>query len=295
MQRLTQHLMGMIRVAVFGAAILACVAGVTLHKAEAKLAESLRGFGDELAAVPGFSPHSAPREILFNGLALKMFSASTPLEVPAALDRFQSLCHSVGQIELPEAVRRRLADNVPNGSIPSLGTIRRDSDSEGFIGCIDLGSRLDGEGLLGRLKEFGTTYNLRALGQLRYAQARRTHGKTTLIVYWTEGDTKLKELFPKDGDAAGRDLVDVPRPPASQRRFSAFESGMPYGIAGYAIPRGGQSKILESYGLQLRDEGWRTFEPKNNTFIAEKAGRRVLVGLSAGQGEKTILSLFDLG
>ncbi|HEY5955671.1 MAG TPA: hypothetical protein VIV60_03915, partial [Polyangiaceae bacterium] len=220
-----QRILGLLRVLGLAICILAAAIAYCVRRAEAKLIESLRGFGDDLARLGELTPHSTPHQLMLNGVTLRLVTASTPLAVPAALDRFQSLCHTVGDLDLPATLKQKLQAEAVATSSASLGVLRNDTDEAGVLGCVDLGAGLTFEGFLSRLKEFGNDFNLKTLGQMRYAKAQRYGDRTNLVMFWTEGDMKLKELFPKVGDAPGRDLTLVPRPKAGQRLLSAYEEG----------------------------------------------------------------------
>jgi hypothetical protein len=275
--------------------ILAIAFGYCLRRAEAKLVESLRGFGDELATVGEMSPHSAPRQLMLNGVTLHVVTASTSLEVPAALDRFQSLCHSVGDLDLPATVRQKLQAEAAETASASLGVLRSDTAEEGVLGCIDLGAGQTSEGFLARLKDFGHDFNLKTLGQLRYAKARRHGDKTSLVMFWTEGDMKLKEIFPKAGDAPGRDIGGVPRPTTGRRLLSAYEDGAPYTFAAYNVTAPTTAKALDDYDHALRAQGFQTKVTKDGALLAEKAAKKLLARATERQRGHVILSLLDLG
>jgi hypothetical protein len=294
-----KHLLGMFRVLGLAATILVLVASVTLHQAEASLLESLRGFGDQIAQLHGFTPHSAPRRLVVNGLELRVMTVETSLGLAEALDKFQGLCRTVGQIDLAAAVRQKLENRAKDAPTDKTqlpwGVIRKNGEHDGFLACLDVGSGLDAEAFLAKLTEFGATGNLRSLGQLRYAMARRHAGKTTLLMLWTEGDTKFAELFPKQGDAPGNDPLEVPRPRDSRRLLSAFEQGLPYGLAAYAVEGKHRQDVANGYRAALGQSGWNTRVARHGTLIAEKAGRRLLVQVSERRRGLVVVSLSDLG
>src|SRR5512133_888208 len=190
--------------------LLAVVTVVTLRQAQAHFRETLSGFGRQLAGLGDTSPHSSSRKLFVNGLEIRIATISTPLEIADALDRFADLCHSVKNIDLPAQVREKLESSSTGTSLDSGGIVRQQGEADGYVGCLDIGRDMTAEGLVSHLLEFGRTQNLRSLGQLRYAVARRSANTTTLVVLWTEGDAKLNQLFPKDADAPGSDLFDVP-------------------------------------------------------------------------------------
>lgn len=283
---------------VVGVAMVLLALGVTLtaRSASAHLVESMRGLGDQITRLHELRPHSAPRRLVLNGLGLRVMTASTPLEIDEALDRFQSLCHSVVEVDLPATVRQRLAEQSRGAGLDSTGVIRRQAEHEGFLACINLDHTTDGEGLLARLKAFGATGNLRSLGQFRYALARRQADVTTLVMFWTEGDARLGEMFPREGDAPGRDLVAVPRPPEARRILSGFEEGLPYGFAVYeAAAAASPEEARNDYTAHLLGLGWRTQITSNGLVVAKNAGQTVVVRASENSARRVTLGLFAIG
>ena len=148
---------------------------------------------------------------------------------------------------------------------------------------------------MARLADFGKTGRLSSLGQFRYALARRHEGSTTLLLLWTEGDAKLAELFPKTGDAPGRDLPDLPRPKGGQRLLSAFEQGMPFGFVTYHLDGKTGKTVVGGYMALLAASGWNHSRLDHDTFLAEKSGRRVLVRVGERGAGRVVVSLSDLG
>lgn len=294
-KRLLASLRGALRVLGLALVLLGLATAMTLRKAQAKLAESLSGFGQQIARLHELSPDSAPRKLMLNGLELRMMTLSTSLDVKAALDRFGSVCHAVGQIDMPATVRQTLETATVPGVADSLGILRMDADTEGFLACIDLGEGLDAEGFLRRLRDFGESKNLRSLGQFRYGLARRTGDTTTLVLFWTEGDAKLTEMFPQSGDAPGRDLSGMPRPRGATRVLSAYEQGQPYGVANYRVEGSTHAQALDAYETLLASHGWITSRPKPAVVLARQSERSVVVSATQEPGQPVILSAADLG
>jgi hypothetical protein len=295
-----RRLISVLRVCVLALLMLGIASAWMLHKAQAALHESMRGFGDRAANLLGMFPHSAARKLVLNGLEIGVVTVATPLSVSDALDRFQSVCRTLAQVDLPTTVRQKLEQSAsleaPSNAANLLGgVIREDAAREGFLACLDLGPSVTGEALLGHLIDFGKTQNLSSLGQLRYALARRQAGTTTLLLLWTEGDAKLAELFPQTGDAPGRDLVEVPRPKDARRILAAFEQGAPYGLTTYRVEGQTTTAVIDAYEATLRERGWRRQFAKQGTLLFEKSGRRLLVRANARGALSVVVSLSDLG
>jgi hypothetical protein len=130
---------------------------------------------------------------------------------------------------------------------------------------------------------------------MRYALARRKADTTSLLLLWTEGDAKLSELFPAQGDAPGRELADVPRPEGGRRLLSAVEEGMPFGLATYEVQGRTLAKVTRDFSRRLAVGGWRTQPLKKGGIFAEKSGRRLVVLLRNNQERKVAVTISDLG
>ena len=286
---------GLLRVLGLAVVLLSSVGVVVAKRAEARMTEVLRGFGEQLVQLHDLSVHSAPRQLFVNGLRLGVVSASTALPVNEALDRFQSLCHGVRDLDVSATLRQKLAAPNLQDETNRAGVIREQTEHEGFVACIDAGERLDGEAWLNRLQVFGRTQDLSALGQMHYALARRHGETTTLVLFWTEGKAKLTELFKQGQDAPGRDLVDVPRPATGKRLLSAFEQGVPYGLAFYRVEDQPLAAVVAAYEANLREGGWRVEGTRKGAVKATKGDRSLLVRVRAGRESQVIVSLLDLG
>lgn len=286
---------GLLRVLGISTLMLTLVVGFSIRRADAQLKETILGFGRQLAGIQAFSSPAAPRSLYVNGLEIKTVTVATKLGVKDALDRFQGLCHSPGQVDLPKEVTHKLQGTETGSTLNQAGVVRRETNIDGYLGCVDLGEKLTGAGLVSRLLELGKTQNLRSLGQLRYAMVQRTADTTTLKVLWTEGDMKFNELFPKTGDAPGRDLPSLPRPPDSQRILSTEVVGLPFGIASYRVEGKTRATVLESYRTLLSNQGWKLGNMRNRVFQAERAGRRVLVSVTEPRARRLMVTVSDLG
>jgi hypothetical protein len=281
---------------VLGLTLVLLSLGVALvaRRAEAQVVEGLRGFGEQLAGLGVLSPHSAPRRLVVNDLEFGFFTLGTKLNVHAALDRFKGLCRTAGKVDLPAAVRQKLEAESP-GELSEAGVLRNESERDGFLACLDFGQNTSGEALLTRLVEFGRTRSLRSLGQVRYVMARRGNEETTLVVLWSEGEGRLDKVFPKSGDAPGRDLEGVARPSGSARLLSAAEVGMPFGLAVYRVDGTSAAAVKASYGAQLAVQGWRVQTRPGGILVAHSGQRTVLVHLSNRRRGGVLVSLSDLG
>jgi hypothetical protein len=284
----------LLRVLGLALTLLTVTVAITAKRAEARITEVLHGFGEQLAQLHELSSHSVPRKLFVNGLELGVVSASTTLPVGEALNRFQSLCHGVSELNVPAAVRQKLEASSSLEHLKKATVLREETDHEGFVACLDTQEPIDGAALLGRLQAFRRTQDLKSLGQLRYALVRRRGDTTTLIVFWTEGEAILTEQFKKGQDAPGRDLSDVPRPADAKRILSAFEQGQPYGLALYRIEGKHVADVRDAYEAALRQAGWLLEKDSPGGIVRASKGERVLVvRAKAGRGGQVLVSLID--
>jgi hypothetical protein len=138
--------------------ILVVLLASCLRSAHARLGEALLGFGDQLGKLQDLRASSAPRQLNINGLSLGILTLSTDLAVPAALDRFESLCRQRGGLQVPAALAKRL------GQARSAfdATFRQEGQGEGVLACIDSGQPLSLEQLTERLVAMQNTGDLAA-------------------------------------------------------------------------------------------------------------------------------------
>lgn len=262
-----------------------------LRSAHARLGEALLGFGDQLAKLQDLRANSAPRQLNINGLSLGVLTLSTDLAVPAALDRFQSLCRQRGGLQVPPALANRLG---PARSAFDA-TFRQEGQGEGVLACIDSGHPMSLEQLTERLAAMQNTGDLAALGELRYVFARRSGATTTLLVFWTDSSAPLLELFPPSGDAPGRDPENVPRPEASRRILSATEHGAPYHLTLYKAGDQSPQALAGWYRAALEAGGWHVAPGGAPASLrAQRLGRNIIVACSPAKDGAAIATVAEL-
>lgn len=220
--------------------------------------------------------HSAPRRLFVNGLELRLVTASFDEELGAVLDRFQGACRRSGGLRLGDA----------KAELAHLDTsLRRESDSEGVLACLDTGGPLALNQVIARLEGFLETGDLGDVGSLRVVRAQRGRGRTTVLALWTEGSAPLSRLFPSRGDAPGRDPLDFPRPPGTRRVLSAFEAGEPYALTVYREEDGAEadSERVRAYRASLEGRGWRVTERARGALVAIRSERTLVVQRRRGK------------
>ena len=271
--------------------ILVVLLASCLRSAHARLGEALLGFGDQLVKLQDLRANSAPRQLNINGLSLGVLTLSTDLAVPAALDRFQSLCRQRGGLQVPPALAARLG---PARSAFDA-TFRQEGQGEGVLACIDSGYPLSVEQLTERLAAMHDTGDLAALGELRYVFARRSGTTTTLLVFWTDGSAPLLKLFPPTGDAPGRDPQNVPRPEVSRRILSATEHGALYHLTLYKAGDQSPKALANWYRGALEAGGWHVAPGGAPASLrAQRLGRNILVACSPAKDGGAVATVAEL-
>jgi hypothetical protein len=263
------------------------------RRAQAQIGEKLAGFGDELRHIAELHPHSAPRRLGVNGLEMNLVTLSTPLEVDAALDRLEANCGKHGGFVTPAALLAATESARPVYSLLH-GVFRRETEQQGALACFDTGGKLDVSEVVDRLNAVHRDGDLSALGNFRYALARRGTHETTLLILWTEGHFPIAAAFPKVGDAPGRDPVGVPRAAGTRRLLAAAEYGAPYSVSIYEAGNRAPRKLLGWYDRELAGGGWAVNLDAKGVLTARRAGRVVTVITGATKDGVTTVSVVEL-
>lgn len=284
-----RRLFALIRAGTALVLIVAVALVSALRSAQAHLGEGLLGFGGELAGLVDARLHSKPRQLTVNGLELRLVTASTPLSVHDALERFAGVCRSRGGLSGPSRALHAL------GVSALEGMLRQESEREGVIACLDTGHPLDLAELSARLLRLRDTGDLGELGALRYALARRDGNKTTLLSFWTEGQANLLKMFPKSGDAPGRDPEGIPRPAGSRRLLFAAEHGMPYAITAYAVQGQSVQGLAEWYRRTLVDGGWTVQDGgRARVFVGRRGERTIMIRVGQTDSGRLFTTVAEL-
>jgi hypothetical protein len=292
LRRWTTRILAVARAAFCLFIVVAILVAGCLRSAHAHLGESLLGFGDQLAKWQGVKALSGRRQLNVNGLALGLMTLSTDLDVTHVLDRFQDLCRKRGGLAVPASLAKKLG----SGARAFDGSFRQESAAQGVLACLDSDHPLTLSELGERLTRLRDTGDLAALGDLRYVLARRSGDTTTLLVFWTEGSAPLFSLFPKTGDALGRDPKDLPRPPTSQRMLSAAEQGAaPYSLTLYRVANQTPEQLRQWYRRELENSGWRVVhDSSSRTLHAQRPGRSLLVTFTSSTTSGAVATVAEL-
>jgi hypothetical protein len=259
-------------------AFLVCAAlGLGLRNARAAFGERLLGFGTELTRWDAFRFDSPPRQVSVNGVELELVASSTALSVAHALDRLEGACTARGGIEGADQVSKLLLEPRASAGGWLEPRIRRESDSEGIIACLDTGGPMSIQELTSRLQAFARTGDLNAVGALRYALAQRHGDRTSVLFIWTEGAVPLLQMFPKTGDAPGLDPKAVPRPDDSARLLSGAEHGAPYSFTAYRTHAASPEALLAWYRNRLPASGFVVSDGPSGALWARQGERTLLI------------------
>lgn len=208
--------------------------GAVLCCASASRADirDLLGILRPVQATPQTVGQNPPRKLLLNGFPLKVMSGRTPESVDQVLDYYQ-----------------RSFSREPAGKQPQPMQRQRGTDY-GALLTVDAP-------LLDTLKAMRASRKHYALtAPLRMAYARRGDSYTDYLAIWSDEPIAPGVLMPPiDGDAAGMDAPDTPRPPGSLRSFNVYEPAEGYLVVSYSVPSAPQQALESAIGV-LRGAGF---------------------------------------
>jgi len=268
---------------------------VSARSAAARMGDVLRTFAEKtMLDVPGARYASGPRVLSINGVRVHVVTASVDADVGVALDHFESMCAARGGVEGADRILANAAVRTAvlrrRKSILD-GVFRSETAGGGTVACLDTGGALAASDLARRLERFAKTGDLAAIGELRYALARRTARGASLLLLWTEGPAPLVSMFPPAGDAPGADPPGLPRPPETRRLLSASELGMPYGTFLYAS-RVPVAKLEAFYATELPKLGFRVETGERSgvrpALTVRSPDRTLLIRFSPRGGESVV-------
>jgi hypothetical protein len=226
---------------------------------------------------------------------------TTDQSVGSVLEKFHAVCRTRAGIQAPDAVLKSGVGTTTREWVPGDGVLRVEAEGEGALACIDTGGPLPLASLLQRLEQFAKDGDLSHVGELRYVLARKRGGKSAVFLAWTEGSVPLFAMFPKSGDAPGRDTPEVPRAPGLRRLLSSWEEGQPYSVGLYASASSDVRATASFYRTELARLGWNLdqrpgSEPANRvTVVARKQGRVLLVRVARASAGGLTVSIAELG
>lgn len=302
--RLRAILPNLARLFAFLLAVYAVGMVVVARQVRAETDEILLGVGAQMMAYAEADAQDAPRTLRLNGQRLLFGSGHTrDHSVGEVLDFFEGRCRSRdGRLvdQLGELAAARQIE-APDTSMMDA-TLREETGRGGFVACFDVGEEREGiEGLVARLQAFADTGNLARMGGLRYAYARPTEdGGTHFLVFHTDEELNVYEMFPATGDAPGVDVEDLPRPANVRRLMSAWEEGDPHSLSMYTSTTRSADELRTWYSRELPGSGWELVEPSEAqrerfTRHWEEDDRRILQdadAIHAELGDRHVMLVF---
>jgi len=237
------------------------------------------------------------RRLELNGALISVGTQAVEASLTSVLEHYESLCEN-RDAHLNEELTKQLSEHsaAPQGrwTLRAITTNTARNADAGYVACLDLGAGpRDLVALANGFVRFAATGDLREVGVLRYVFARRASAqsgsKTFVLTISADSELNLHKIVPEgDSDAAGRDLIGVPRPSDSQRVLSAWEVDQPSGLVLYRVSATAPEKLESFYRTELSRLGWQIIE-RNPGESIEIDGVRML---SAERNDRvlTILS-----
>jgi len=302
------YLLATLRLGVYLSAVSLLSALMFLRAVRADVEQLIWDSGASLMQHPEATA-GISRRLELNGATISFRTQTIAASLESVLDHYESLCES-RDAHLSAALSKRLNERSAARKTRSMlravtTTTARNADS-GYVACLDLGSEpRDLVALADGFVRFAATGNLREAGVLRYVFARRASSepgsKTFFLTMSAESELNLHKIVADgDSDAAGRDLVGVPRPLRSQRLLSAWEVDQPSGLVLYRASGTTPEQIESFYRTELLRLGWKIIERNRGESIqidglrmlsAEQRDRVVTILSRPGEQETALVTI----
>jgi hypothetical protein len=262
--------------------------GWVYHRARAQVSENLFDLGAQMMRYAQASHQDAPRDLVLNEQLIRFSSGTARASADTVLDFFEARCENAdGELgEQVASLREQHPDAIWPAAQSSSPVMREDDGRHGYVACMDLGrTSLGVNELAERLQRFGETGDVHDVGDMRFVfveeYEREGHTTTHFVTMWTNGSFDVKRMFPDDGDAPGRDVEGLARPPRARRMLSGYERGQPYTLTVYQT-REDEAELESFYRDALADGGFSLLE------MPERQARDVPRTLIAEQGERMV-------
>jgi hypothetical protein len=246
------------------AAVLLCGFGLfALRSAYARANDAALIFSQQLLALDSSGAGAVQGEatrLNMNEQQVLVNSTATPRPIREVLDYFEVQCrdHAQGMTGTFAHLDGSLRTMAPSSGASGFGVMKRVAGDKGLVACLSADHALEKEEMAARLEQAVVTGNLGKLGGLRYVAVETAGAGSHVVALWTEGDLNLARMFPKEGDAPGRDWPGTPRPAGSRRLLSAYAEGTSYGVNVYTVP-GEAGAVRASIDDDLHRAGWTGF------------------------------------
>jgi hypothetical protein len=295
-----------VRLALFVMVIQIVTLFVAARSSYARTNEMMMSVGAQMMRLADAKHQDRPRTIFLNGLALGFTSGSTEASVNSVLDVFHARCQKRnGRFaeQLDELNRRRPGKGNLRGRPLVDGVVHYTAGHKGMVACIDTGDeKLEPGEVIRRVKRFLATGQFLDIGELRYVLAERHGERTSFITFWTEGQANVLRAFSPEGDAPGRDPLEIPRPPNARRILSAWEKDQIPSLNVYSGSSSDLETLARFYRERLKKGGWnvtRDFEKvksaTRNAIFAERGERTVTITLTTGSDNRAVVTVLEMG
>lgn len=254
-----KKLRGQLRVLAYVSILGVACLGLSVRAARAEVADQSLAFGRQISELVNTQQVDA-QKISMNGQSMFVASSLGHDSVAKTLDRFEDYCKRNGA-QAPEEWKK-LADKSPEASPEGnaffkTGLMRSGSENEGTVLCFVRSSESKST-VKEAFSTFSETGELGAIGQLRYAYAKKTKkGNTHVLTGWTTEKFNLKDMMPADDgkDVPGSDFAEIPRPKSAQRILATRVEGTPFGVNVYKT-EGAPTEVAKFYDETLIKQGW---------------------------------------
>lgn len=256
-----KHLAGLFRVAAYMTGVGVVCGALSVRAARAEVADQSIVVGRQMLELVGTN-NGDVSHVSLNGQQMFLGTAVSREDIGTVLDRYEQHCKKNGA-QSPESWQELSKNPVRENPTSAAtlesfntGVVRSGGDKEGTVICFVRSSQSK-TSVAEALKSFGETGELGALGQLRYAYAKKTEsGKTHILTGWTLDKFNVSAFTPPEtGDVAGSDFPEMPRPDNAQRVLSARVEGTPFGLNVYRSdvePK----KVAEQFDEAMVKQGW---------------------------------------
>ncbi len=311
-ERAIPTLQSFLRLALFVLLLAGFVSLCLLRQARAAVDEAMLGFGSNLMEYPG-SQEEAVRHLQLNGARVHFRTETVDAPSELVLDHYEVLCDGRDAL-LAERLSALLADHSPapgnEATLRSIATTTARDGGRGYVMCLDMGDEaVSLDTVVSRFVRFALTGDLHEVGVARYAYAQPVEGsedtRTFLLTMWMGEDFNFYDILPtEDGDAAGDDPTDVPRPPNSNRILSSGEIGESSSVWVYLAKASSPSALERFYRRQFLARDWQILEryPQEHLQIdqttlvtAQRGVETVTVLAHPSAIDRTVVTILAVG
>lgn len=235
---------------------------VAARQVSAELSERSMALGRRL---DGFQQLSGRvTQLSWNGQALSVSTRVVEAPRERVLAHFISLCNA-GTAGLTSELAESIGRGEGAASIIERALVMRDLFDDGTGSAVCLAGLGAGglSGLTARARRFVASWDLSALGQLRYAYLRTLGAaRTQVILVSADGALRLDKLVPLDGrEVEGADVVAGVKPAQATRMIAAQAHGTPHAFTAYRSRLSAEAALAD-YGRQLTARSYvRTHAP----------------------------------